>query len=68
MTSKKHKKVIITLNYTKHFLILPSTITGGISFSAFPSFPIGNTSPVIGLKVSGSISKLLRKERRSTLK
>ena len=71
MTSKKHKKVIITSNYTKHFLILASTITGGISFSAFASLlgiPIGNTSPAIGLKVSGSISKLLRNERRSTLK
>ena len=29
--SRKHKKVCTTLNYIKHFLILPSKITGCIS-------------------------------------
>ena len=45
--SKKHKKVCMTLNYTKHFIILASTITGCISISAFDSLlgiPIGITS------------------------
>ena len=52
--SKKHKKVCTTLNYIEHFLILPSTITGCISISAFSSFigiHIGITSSVIGLKI-----------------
>ena len=52
--NKKHKKVCTTLNYIEHFLILPSTITGCISISAFSSFigiHIGITSSVIGLKI-----------------
>ena len=52
--SKKHKKVCITLNYIEHFLILASTITGGISISAFASslgIPLGITSSAIGLKI-----------------
>ena len=34
LMSKKHKKVCLTLNYTEHFLIFCSTITGCISISA----------------------------------
>ena len=37
LMSRKHKKVCTTLNYIEHFLILPSTITGCISISAFAS-------------------------------
>ena len=37
LMSKKHKKVCTTLNYTEHFLILASTITGCVSISAFDS-------------------------------
>ena len=51
---RKHKKVCTTLNYTEHFLILASTITGCISISAFASLlgiPIGITSSEIGLKI-----------------
>ena len=46
--------VFTTLNYTEHFLILGSTITGCISISAFASLvgiPIGITSSVIGFKI-----------------
>ena len=31
LMSRKHKKICITLNYIKHFLILASIITGCIS-------------------------------------
>ena len=53
LISKKHKKVCTTLNYTEHFLILPSTITGIVFISAFASLisiPIGLTSSTTGLK------------------
>ena len=49
--SKKHKKVCITLNYTEHFSILASTITGCVFNSAFASLvgiPIGITRSAIG--------------------
>ena len=52
--SRKHKKICITLNYIKHFLILASTITGCISISTFVSLigiPIGITNSAIGLKI-----------------
>ena len=51
---RNHKKVCTTLNYFEQFLILPSTITGCISISAFASLlgvPIGITKSVIGLKI-----------------
>ena len=54
LMSKKHKKVCTTLNYTKHILILGSTITGCVSLSAFISLfgiPIGITSSAIGLNI-----------------
>ena len=35
--SRKRKKVCLTLNYIECFLILDSTITGGILISAFAS-------------------------------
>ena len=35
LISKKHKKVYTTLNYTEHFLILGSAVTGRISFFVF---------------------------------
>ena len=52
--SKKHKKVCATLDYTEHFLILSSIITGCISISASASLlgiPVGITSSAIGLKI-----------------
>ena len=52
--SRKHKKVCAALNYIEYFLILASTITGCISFSAFASLlgiPIGITSSAIGIKI-----------------
>ena len=52
--SKKHKKVFTTLNYIEHSLILPATITGCISISAFGSLLgifMRITSSAIGLKV-----------------
>ena len=54
LMSEKHKKVCVTLNYIKHFLILSSTIPGCVSISAFPSLvgiPMGATSSAIGLKI-----------------
>ena len=52
--SKKHKKVCTNVNYTEHFLILASTITGCASISAFAALigiPIGLTSSAIGLNI-----------------
>ena len=52
--SNKHKKVCTTLNYSEHFTILASTVTGCISVSAFASLvfiPIGITSSAIELKI-----------------
>ena len=37
LISKQHKKVCATLNYTEHFLISASAITGWVSISAFTS-------------------------------
>ena len=54
--SKKPKRFCTTLNYTEHFLILASTITGCISIFAFASLvgiPIGITSYAIGSKTCG---------------
>ena len=54
MLSKKYKKVSTTLNYTEHFLILASTITGCILISTFTSLlgiSIGIASSAIGLKI-----------------
>ena len=59
--SKNHKRVCTTLNYTEHFLILASTITGCILISAFaslPGIPIGITSSAIGLKICAELQKL----------
>ena len=54
LKSKKYKKVCTTLNYTEHFLILGSTITGCVFISVFASLvgiPIGITSLPIGIKI-----------------
>ena len=54
LISKKHKKICTTPNYTEHFLILGSAVTGCISISAFTSLvgiPIGITISAIGLKI-----------------
>ena len=61
--STKHKKLCTTLNYVEHFLILASTITGCISFSAFASLigiPIEITSSAKGLKICAIISRTKR--------
>ena len=53
LLNKKHKKACATQNYTKHFLILASTITGCISISGCASLlriPIGITSFCIRIK------------------
>ena len=59
--SKKHKKVCMTLNYIKHFLILISAITGCISISAFVSLvgiPIGITSSAMWLKICAITARI----------
>ena len=38
LMSKKHKKVCRSLNYTEHFLILISAVTGCVSVFAFVFF------------------------------
>ena len=53
--SKNHMKVCTNLNYIKHFFILASKITGGVSILAFASLlgiSKGIKSSAIGLKVS----------------
>ena len=54
LISKKHKKVCKALNYTKHLLILASTVTGYISVSPLGSLVYSSleiTSSVFGLKI-----------------
>ena len=54
LMNKKHKKVCTALNYTDHFLVLASAITGCILVSAFDSLiniPIGITGSAIELKI-----------------
>ena len=54
LMSKKHKKICTTLNYTEHFLILASTITGCVFISAFAhliGIAIGTESSAIGLSI-----------------
>ena len=72
--SRKHKKVCTTLNYTEHFLILGSTITGCVSISAFASLvgiPIGITSSAIGLKICAitagikTYKSIIKKKKRN---
>ena len=53
MVSKKHKKVCTNLNYNEHLLILPCTITGCVSTSAFASLvnaSAGVSSFAVGLR------------------
>ena len=53
LTSKKHRKVCICLNYTDNLFILLSTITGCVPISAFfllAGIPIGISSSALGLK------------------
>ena len=57
--SRKEKKVFTTLNYTQHFLILASTITGCISIYTFTSLlgiPIECTSSAVELKIWAILS------------
>ena len=52
--SKQHKKFCSNPNYVEDFLILPSRLTGCISFCAFAflvGIPIGIRSSAIGLKI-----------------
>ena len=72
--SKKHKKLCTILNYTEHFLILASAITGCVSISAFASsvvVSIGILSSAVGLKIctiTAAIKKyqsIIKKKKRS---
>ena len=61
LMSKKHKKICTTLNYSEHFLILASAVTGYISISAFASFlgiPIRMTSSTIRLKICAVTARI----------
>ena len=73
LMTKKHKNVCTTLNYTEHFLILGSTITGWISMSTFASLaviPIAITGSAIGLKIcaiTAAVTKyksIIKKKKR----
>ena len=77
LISKKHKKVCTTLNYTEHFLILGSTITGCVSITVFSSLvgiPVGITSSAIGSKIcaiTAAIKKyksILKKTEKTIIK
>ena len=77
LISKKHKMVFTFLNYTEHFLILGSAVTGSVSISVFASLvgiPIGITSSAIGLKIcviTAAIKKykvIVQKRKRSMIK
>ena len=58
LMSKKHRKAPTILNYTEHFLILVSAITGCISIPSFASFlGIPIRSSVIRLKTCAIIKK-----------
>ena len=51
--SKKYKRICMTLNYIKRFLLLASTVTRFISISTFASsvgISIGFTVSAVGLK------------------
>ena len=51
LISKKHKNICTTLKYIEHLLILPFTMNGCVSVSAFSSvvgIPIGITISGIG--------------------
>ena len=53
--SKKHKKICKVLNYTKHSLIVSSTVTGCVSISALASLvgiPVGIASSAVTIKIS----------------
>ena len=73
LTSNKHKKVCMTLNYIEHF-ILASAVTRYILISAFTSLlgiSIGITSSATGLKIytiTARIKKLKSKRRKSMIK
>ena len=61
MTSKKHKKVRMTLNYMEHFLILASTNTVCVFitfFSSLVGIPIGITSSTIGVKICAITARI----------
>ena len=74
---EKHKKTFKYLNYVKHLFILPSTVTGCISISVFPSLvcvPVGITNYGVGIKFvqslqeSKGIRQLSNKIKRSMMK
>ena len=71
LMSKKNKKVCAALNYSEHFLISASTITGCVSISAFSSLvdiTIGITSSVIGLRIyainAGKKKSIIKKKKK----
>ena len=72
--SKKRKKVSIVSNYSEHFFILVSAISGYVSITAFASLlgiPIGITSSTSGLKICTKIAgikkhKLIIKRKKKT--
>ena len=76
LMSKKHKKVCKVLNYIEHSLIIISTITGCVSFSAFAflvGISIGNTCSATGVQICVIITgikkyKSINKEKRKSIK
>ena len=69
LMSKNHEKVCMALNYTEHFLILASAITGFVSISAIASLlgiPIRNTNSAIGLRIFTITASI--KKYKSTVK
>ena len=54
LISGKHKRVFRPLNYTKHFIVFISAVSGYVSISAFASLvsvPVGIASSAVGIKI-----------------
>ena len=66
LMSGEYEKVCTTLNYTEHFLILASAVTGCISISVYASLlgiPIGIMSSAIGLKICATAAEIKNEKK-----
>ena len=65
LMNQKHKKVCSVLNYSEHFLVFVSAVSGCVSISVFVSLigvPLGTVISAPGLKTYKSIIKKKRKK------
>lgn len=67
--SNRHRKICVTLNYIKHFLLLVFSVTGCVSVSDFAflvSISRKITSSLIWSKISATTARI--KKSNSTIK